>query len=68
MKSYIVEYIDPDTGAISPIDYIEAEDGYTAEKYIKDCESNADEDWCEMLRKGSVVLVEGRFERFHRRG
>jgi len=58
MKSYIVEYIDPDTGAISPIDYIEAEDGYTAEKYIKDCESNADEDWCEMLRRGTVTLVE----------
>jgi len=58
MKRYIVEYTEPDTGATSPIDSFSAEDGYIAEKYIKDCESNADEDWCEMLRRGTVTLVE----------
>lgn len=44
------------TNAISPIDNIEASDDYTAEDYVKDCENNADEDWCEMLKTGTVTL------------
>lgn len=58
MKKYVVEYTDPETGATSPIDNFAAEDGYTAEQYIKDCDSNADDEWCEMLHRGTVTLVE----------
>lgn len=58
MKKYVVEYADPETGATSPIDNFTAEDGYTAEQYIKDCDSNADDEWCEMLHRGTVTLVE----------
>lgn len=43
---------------ISPIDTIIAPTGYTAEDYISDCEHNADDDWCEMLKTGDVRLVE----------
>lgn len=57
-KKYVVEYTDPKTGATSPIDNFTAEDGYTAEQYIKDCDSNADDEWCEMLHRGTVELVE----------
>lgn len=58
MKKYVVEYTDPETGATSPIDNFTAEDGYTAEQYIKDCDKNADDEWCEMLHSGTVELVE----------
>lgn len=43
---------------ISPIDTIIAPTGYTAEDYISDCQGNADDDWCEMLKSGDVELVE----------
>ena len=43
---------------ISPIDTIIAPTGYTAEDYISDCQGNADDDWCEMLKAGDVRLVE----------
>lgn len=58
MKKYVVEYTDAETGATSPIDNFEEKDGYTAEQYIKDCDDNADEDWCKMLHEGTVELVE----------
>lgn len=58
IKKYIVYYTDPETGAISPIDNIEEEAGYTAEDYIRDCTGNADKDYCEMLNRGSVELRE----------
>ena len=58
MKKYVVEYTDAETGATSPIDNIEEKEGHTAEQYIKDCDNNADEDWCKMLHKGTVELVE----------
>lgn len=58
MKEYVVEYTDPETGATSPIDNFTAEDGYTAEQYIKDCDKNADDEWCKMLHSGTVELVE----------
>lgn len=44
-------------GTTSAIDTIDAEEGYTAEQYVADCLSNADEDWNEMLAKGTVALV-----------
>ena len=57
MKHYIVNYTEFDRPDISsPIDNIEAPEGYTAEQYVEDCMRNADEDWCEMLRKGWVEL------------
>lgn len=55
---YQVDYTDPDTGATSPIDTISARAGYTADDYIRDCDANADSDWCEMLHRGSVTLQE----------
>lgn len=55
---YQVDYTDPDTGATSPIDTISARAGYTADDYIRDCDANADSDWCEMLHRGSVTLLE----------
>ena len=57
MKHYSVHYTEFDRPDISsPIDNIEAPEGYTAEQYVDDCMRNADEDWCEMLRKGWVEL------------
>lgn len=53
---YQVNYTDPTTGANSPIDTITARAGYTAEDYIRDCDENADSDWCEMLHRGEVSL------------
>lgn len=53
---YQVEYTDPRTGATSPIDTISAPAGYTADDYIRDCDANADPDWCEMLHAGTVSL------------
>lgn len=44
-------------GATSPIDTIEAPAGYTAADYIRDCNENADGDWCEMLSSGIVSLT-----------
>lgn len=44
-------------GATSPIDTIEAPAGYTAADYIRDCNENADHDWCEMLSSGIVTLT-----------
>lgn len=59
MKHYIVNYTEFDRPDISsPIDNIEAPDGYTAEQYVEDCMRNADEEWCEMLRKGWVELYD----------
>lgn len=59
MKRYIVNYTEFDRPDISsPIDNIEAQEGYTAEQYVEDCMRNADEDWCEMLRKGWVELYD----------
>lgn len=54
---YIVEFKDLLTGAVSPIDNIEAPEGYTAEQYISDCASNADQEWNEMLAHGKVIIV-----------
>ena len=53
---YQVNYTDPATGANSPIDTITARAGYTAEDYIRDCDENADSEWCEMLHRGEVSL------------
>lgn len=58
MRKYEIDYTDPETGATSPIDTQYADEGYTAEQYIADCERNADEDWCEMLRNGTVEVIE----------
>lgn len=38
MKQYVVNYQDPTTGAISPVDTVIAPDDYTIEKYLEDCE------------------------------
>lgn len=55
---YTVEYTDPETGATSPIDIIRATGEYTAENYIDDCNENADQEYCEMLNRGEIKLVE----------
>ena len=54
---YEVNFYDPNTGATSPIDTVEAKEGYTAEDYIRDCDNNADAEWCEMLHSGTVTLI-----------
>lgn len=58
MRKYEIDYTDPATGATSPIDTQYADGEYTSEQYIADCERNADEDWCEMLRNGTVKVIE----------
>ena len=58
MKRYEVDLYDVTNGATSPVDSIMAEDGYTAEMYIRDCEENGEKEWIEMLKKGVVTLVE----------
>lgn len=59
MKNYEVNFYDPSNGATSPIDtLVNYPDDYTSEKYIKDCEENADADYNSMLATGSVSLVE----------
>ena len=59
-QKYVVELItyQETNKVISPIDNIIAPTGYTAEDYISDCQGNADDDWCEMLKTGDVRLVE----------
>ena len=58
MKQYQVDYTDSRMGATSPIDTITAPEGYTAADYIRDCNENADPEWCEMLKAGSVQLIQ----------
>jgi hypothetical protein len=58
MKKYEVDYTDNDTGATSPIDTIEADDNYTAADYIRDCKAGADKEWNDMLKNGTVELIE----------
>lgn len=58
MKKYEVNYYDPSNGATSPIDVVEAPEGYTAEQYVADCAEYADDDWNEMLEAGIVTLTE----------
>lgn len=54
---YQVDYIDPTTGAKSPIDVIDAGPDYTAEDYIRACDSNADDDYTTMLHRGAVTVT-----------
>lgn len=58
MKKYQVNFTDSQTGATSAIDIITEKDGYTAEDYIRDCDANADSDYCDMLHSGEVTLEE----------
>lgn len=55
---YQIEYIDPDTDAISPIDIVETQSQYTAEQYIIDCMHNADSEYVNMLNNGTVRLIQ----------
>lgn len=55
---YIVWVTDAETGATSPVDNIEAPEGYTATDYITDCEKNADDAWIEMLHEADTVYLE----------
>lgn len=64
---YIVE-VTEQSGATSPIDTITAPPDYTAEMYIKDCESNADADWCEMLHGADEVKLIPLIETFYTGG
>lgn len=57
MTKYQVDFYDPDNGATSPIDTINAPDGYTAEDYIRDCRKNADDDFIVMIERGTVTLT-----------
>ena len=45
-------------GATSAIDTVEATYGYTAEDYIRACDQNADEEWCDMIASGTVTVEE----------
>lgn len=56
MKKYEVDITI--NGVTSAIDTIIASDNYSAENYIKDCENNADNEYCEMLKSGEISLVE----------
>lgn len=57
MRKYQVNLTET-TGATSAIDIITAADGYTAEQYVKDCNANADDDWCNMVNSGIITLEE----------
>lgn len=52
---YQINYKD-ENGATTAIDTVVAGAGYTADDYIRGCEENADEEWCEMLRRGTVTV------------
>ena len=52
---YQINYTDTN-GTTSAIDTVSASFGYTAADYIKSCEQNADEDWFEMLKKGTIEV------------
>jgi hypothetical protein len=54
---YQVDFQDEKTGATSAIDTVEGPLGWTAEEYVLACEKNADQDWCDMLKTGTVTLV-----------
>jgi len=54
---YQIEFYDPSNGATSPIDTVEAPEGYTAKDYIRDCRKNADKSWNEMLKSGTVTVI-----------
>lgn len=56
MKKYEVDITI--NGVTSAIDTITASDDYKAADYIRDCESNADSEYCEMLKSGEISLVE----------
>lgn len=56
MARFTVEYTDSKSGATSSIDTVEAPADYTAEKYILDCEDNADQDWVDMIHAGEVEI------------
>lgn len=58
MKKYEINFTDNNTGATSAIDTITAADNYTADDYIKDCNNNADADYIEMLKNGTITLYE----------
>lgn len=58
MIHYCVEYTDPETGATSPIDNIYETEGYTAADYIRDCDNNSDDDYCQMIKRGKINLYE----------
>lgn len=53
---YQINFKDNTTGATSAIDTIEATTGYTADDYIRDCQENADDEWCKMLENGTVTI------------
>lgn len=54
---YEVHFKDYESGATSPVDVIDAQEGYTAQTYIQDCIDNADPEWIEMLSKGEVSII-----------
>lgn len=57
-RKYEIDFTDSETGATSPIDTQDVDGEYTAEQYIADCERNADPEWIEMLKSGTVEVVE----------
>ncbi len=58
MKRYQVDFKDDVTGATSAIDTVVKPDGYTADQYIKDCKEYADDEWNDMLTRGTVTITE----------
>lgn len=52
---YQINYTD-ENGATTAIDTVVAGVGYTAEDYITGCKNNADAEWCEMLKRGTVTV------------
>lgn len=57
MKRYQINYSEDGRYTV-PIDTVYAEEDYTAEDYIRDCEENADEGYCNILRSGTVTIEE----------
>ena len=55
MKEYQIEL--ETENCRTPIDIVTAENGYTAEKYILDCYYNADIDWLNMIRQGTMIVI-----------
>ena len=57
VKRYVVWMTDAN-GATSPIDTIDAPEGYTATDYYWDCDANAPDEWIAMLDAAVEITLE----------
>jgi hypothetical protein len=59
MKRYEINFRDPESGALTAIDVVEAPEVYSAEDYLEGCRINSDgsdAEWLERLEENIVVI------------